>query len=268
MRLPLAALCLSSAMAPAFAAEIDARPPDKLTLSGNGSRLTDIEEDGAGGSLNWLHYITPNAIVGLGAEHQYIADSQWTFGSIRGAWSRGEPSSRFNIFAEMHYGDGDENDREFDYSVGVLGLSQSLTQRLSVQLEGRQIDIDTTHGNLPKLGVTYLWTPRLVTSISYAHSVGGNLGTELTTARLDHYGRHMNFLLGGATGRADPSVVNLQPGLTLPSQDLNQGFLGIGKTFSRGEIQLLGDYLKLGESEKVTVTLSFTAYVGSRGRTP
>ena len=84
--------------------------------------------------------------------------------------------------------------------------------------------------------------------------------------RLDHYGDVMNFLIGGALGHADPSVVNLQPGLTLPSQDLKQGFIGIGKTFRGGEIQLLGDYLELGESEKVTVVLSFTAYLGSRGR--
>ena len=61
MRLPLAALCLSSVIAsmltPArsVAAEIDARPPDRLTLSGNGSRLTDVgvDEDGYGGSLNY-----------------------------------------------------------------------------------------------------------------------------------------------------------------------------------------------------------------------
>ena len=121
---------------------------------------------------------------------------------------------------------------------------------------------------MPKLGLTYLLTPRLSANVSYAQSVGGNLGTELTTVRLDHYGNVMKFLIGGATGEADPSVVNLQPGLRLPSQDLKQGFLGIGRTFSRGEILLLGDYLELGESKKVTVTLSFTAFVGSRGRAP
>jgi hypothetical protein len=274
MRLPLAALCLSSVvaytLAPArvLAAEIDARPPDRLTLSGSGSRLMDIEEDGAGGSLNYLHYITPDALFGLGGEYQTIADSKWSFGSLRGALSRGEPQSRFNISAEVNYGDGDENGRKFDYLVAVLGFSQSFGSKFSVQLEGRQIEIDTTHGNLPKLGLTYFWTPRLSTNVSYADSVGGNLGTELTSARLDHYGKYVNFMIGGATGRADPSVVNLQPGLTLPSQDLNQGFLGLAKAFSGGEVQLVGDYLKLGESEKVTVTLSFTAYLGSRGRAP
>jgi hypothetical protein len=267
MRLPLAAaLCLTSVTV--TAAEIDARPPDRLTLSGSGARLLDIEEDGAGGSLNYLHYFTPDVIFGLGGEYQTIADSEWSFGSLRGVVSHGEPQSRFNINAEVNYGDGDENGRKFDYLVAVLGMSQNFGGKFSVQLENRHIDIDTSQGNLPKLGLTYLLTPRLAANVSYADSVGGNLGTQLTTVRLDHYGTHVNFLIGAASGEADPSVVNLQPGLTLPSQDLKQGFLGIGKTFSGAEITLLGDYLELGESEKVTITLSFTAFLGSRGRAP
>ncbi len=274
MRLPLAALCLSSviaytlAPARALGAEVDARPPNRLTLSGNGGRLTEIDEDGAGGSLNYLHYVTPDALFGFGGEYQTIADSEWKFGSLRGALSHGQPTSRFNINAEVNYGDGDENGRRFDYLVAVLGLSQSFGSKFSVQLENRHIDIDTTQGNLPKLGLTFLLTPRLAANVSYADSVGGNLGTQLTSARLDHYGTHVNFLIGAAIGEADPSVVNLQPGLTLPSQDLEQVFAGIGKTFSGGEITLLGDFLQLGDSEKVTVTLSFTAFLGSRGRAP
>jgi hypothetical protein len=270
MRLSLAILSLSSfAVAmPAVAAEIDARPPDRLTLSGNGSNLTDVgvDEDGYGGSLNYLHYFTPDVIFGVGGEYQSIAESSWAFGSIRGAYGHGAPSSRFTIFGEFHRGNGDDDGRDFTYQVGVLGLSQSIGSHFSVQLEGRQIDIDTTHGNLPKLGITYLWTPSFSTNVSYANSVGGNLGTELTTARLDHYGKHLNFLMGGAIGQADPSVVNLPVGVSLPVQDLTQGFVGIGKSFSWGEMQLLGDYLELESSEKITVTLSFTAYLGSRGR--
>ena len=270
MRLELAILCLSSfaAAAPALAAEIDARPPDKLTLSGNGSNLTDVgvDEDGYGGSLNYLHYFTPDVIFGLGGEYQSIADSEWTFGTLRGAVGHGDGASRFTVFGEFQYGDGDENGRDFSYQIGVLGLSKSFTKQFSVQLEGRQIDIDTSHGNLPKLGITYIWTPQLSTNISYADSVGGNLGTEITTVRLDHYGKHVNFLIGGAAGTADPNVVNLAPGVSLPAQDLTQGFIGIARVFSFGEVQLLGDYLELESSEKVTVTLSFTAYLGNRNR--
>jgi hypothetical protein len=273
MRHSLSVLCLSSlatlSYTPvgALAAEIDARPPDRLTLSANGSQLKDVgvDEDGAGGSLNYLHYVTPNFLFGAGGEHQTIAESKWSFGSLRASYGRGEPAKRFNIFGEIHYGEGDESGRDFDYQVGVLGISQAITNRFSVQLESRQIDIDTSHGNLPKLSLTYLWSKQLVTSVSYADTVGGNLGTDLTSTRLDYYGQHFNFLLGGAIGTADPSVVNLLPGFRLPPQDLTQGFAGVGKAFSWGEILLLGDYLEVANSEKVTLTLNFTAYLGARG---
>src|SRR5262245_32699332 len=101
----LATLALLSAQA--GAAEVDARPPDKLLLTANGSKLTD--DNGGGGSLNYLHYFTPDAIFGLGAEHQFIADSSWTFGSVRGSYSVGQPAKRFSIFGEAHLGNGDED---------------------------------------------------------------------------------------------------------------------------------------------------------------
>ena len=270
MRLPFILSCLSLAAANfvaarSDAADVDLRPPDRLTLSANASRLVDID-DGGGASLNWLHYFTPDAVFGLGAEHQTIADSQWSFGSIRGSTNFGAAASRFSLYGEMQYGDGDESGRDFTYQIAVLGISQNLNSKFSVQLEGRQIDIDTTHGNLPKLGLTYIWTPHFSTNLGYAKSIGGNLGTELWTARMDHYGRYVTLTLGGATGQADPSVINLQPGLRLPARNLKEGFAGIGRTFSRGEIQLLGDYLQLADSKKITVTLNFTAYLGARGR--
>lgn len=267
MRLSLAALCLTSIAAiPATAAEIDARPPDKLSVSGNVSNFRDSDADGGGGAISYLHYFTPNAIMGAGVDHTFVEDTELTYGSLRGAWGRGEPSSRFTVLAEAYYGEGDDVGRKFDYVVGVLGISQSLTSKFSVQLETRQFDIDTTDGNLPELGLTYVWTPRFVTNVSYAKSIGGNLGTELTSARADYYGKRINFLLGGSTGTANPAVLVPLPGVVLPPTHSTQGFVGIGRTFKRGEFQLLGDYLKVSDSEKITVTLTFTAFLGARGR--
>jgi hypothetical protein len=268
MRLALTALCLTSiaAVAPATAAEIDARPPDKLSLSGSRSNFRDSDADGGGGALSYLHYFTPNAIGGAGVDHTFVEDTKLTYGSLRGAWGRGEASSRFNVLAEAYYGEGDDVGRKFDYRVGVLGISQALTSKLSVQLETKQFEIDTTDGNLPKLGLTYVWTPRFVTNVSYAKSVSGNLGTELTSGRADYYGKYINWLAGGSTGTANPAVLVPLPGVIVPPTHSTQGFLGIGKTFKRGELQLLGDYLKVSDSEKITVTLTFTAFLGSRGQ--
>lgn len=248
------------------AAEVDARPPDRLTLSASGSRQIDVDNGGSG-SLNWLHYFTPDAIFGLGAEHQFIADARLNFGSVRGSWSHGEPGSRWSILGDANYGKGDDGLRTYDYSVASLGISRAITKKLYVELEGRQIDIDTTHGNLPKLGFTYVWSPHLLTYVSYARSVGGNLGTELTAAHIQYYGPYVNLKVGGSSGRADPSVIVILPGdRALPAVDSTQGFVGVSKVFERSEVQLIGDYLKTGESEKVTLTLSFTAYLGRRGR--
>ena len=275
MKLLPTVLCLSSiaasALAPArvVAAEVDARPPDRLTLSASGSKQIDVA-NGGGGSLNWLHYFSPDAVFGLGAEHQFIADARLDFGSVRGAWSRGEPGSKFTLFAEANYGKVDDGRNKSDYSVAALGLSRALSNKFYVELESRQIDIGTTHGNLPKLGLTYVWSTRVLTYLSYAHSAGGNLGTELTTARIEYYAQHVNLKLGAAGGRAAVVVVCPNCGafrVGLPPVNSTEGFAGVGKTFKRGEVQLLGDYLKTGEIKKVTLTLSFTAYLGSRGRT-
>jgi hypothetical protein len=245
----------------ASAAEIDARPANRLILSANGVRLTGID-DGGGGSLNYLHYLAPDALIGIGAEHQFIADSRWTFGSLRASYGFGALDRKTTLFGELHLGEGDENERDFDYGVAVVGVSQSLTSKFSLQLEAREIDVDLSDGNLPKLGLTYVWSPRWLTSVSYAHSVSGNLGTELTSARIDHYGQHVNVFIGGAFGSADPVVLNLPPGAGQPVNNLKEGFAGLGKAFSRGEVQLVGDYLESGESERITVTLTFTAYFG------
>jgi len=258
-----ATLCAPGLVCTARAAEVDARPPDKLAFSASGVRLVDVD-DGGGGSLNYLHYVKPDALFGVGVEHQFIADSQWTFGSLRGAYGFGAPETKTTLYGELHGGQGDEDGRNFDYRVGVLGLSQSFSKQYSVQLETRQIDVDRSRGNLPKLGVTYLWSPHWSTNVSYAKSVSGNLGTELTSARIDYYGRALTVFVGAATGSADPVVLNLQPGITLPVNNLKQGFAGVGRTFSFGELQLVGDYLEAGDSERISVLLSFTAYFPRR----
>jgi outer membrane receptor protein involved in Fe transport len=275
--LPFACLSLAAwAALPtcSVAAEVDARPPDRLTVTAAGSKQIDFDNGGAG-SLNWLHYFTPGLVFGLGAEHQFIGDATLSFGTARGAYSRGEGASKFSVFGEMNYGEGDDGlDNTFDYSVAVLGVAKAITPKFFVELESRQIDIDTSHGNLPKLGLTYVWTPHFLTYVSYAESVGGNLGTDLTSARIEYLGSAVNLKLGGSTGRADPAVIIVGGGalaaeesiVRLPAVNSKQGFIGIGKTFKRGEVQLIGDYLESGDIEKVTITLSYAAFIGSRAR--
>ncbi|MDB6011638.1 MAG: hypothetical protein JWL65_3888 [Gammaproteobacteria bacterium] len=239
---------------------------DRLILGANGSTLTG-GSGGGGGAVTWLHDFGAGTLAGVGAEHQAIANSHWTLGSVIGAVTLGaESGPRTSFSGELHEGSGDIARRSFNYSLAVLGASRTLTKELSVQLEDRQIDIDTTHGNLPKLGLTYAWTRRFQTSLAYAHSVGGNLGTELTTARIDIFGARASFLAGGATGHATPAVVNLQTGLEQPpALSLKQVFVGVFKPFSRANLQLVLDYLDLAGNKRTTLTLTCTLPLGGRG---
>ncbi len=69
------------------------------------AQVSPDTDGGGGGSLSWLHYFSPDAIFGLGAEHQFIADSSWSFATARGAWSTGQPPTRFTVFGEVQYGE-------------------------------------------------------------------------------------------------------------------------------------------------------------------
>jgi hypothetical protein len=250
----LAAMCLAAS----------AHSADRLALSANGSTLTGTD-GGFGGSVSWLHDFGPDVVMGVGGEYQTIADANWQFGKISGSLTRGPTGKRRSLYAELHKGTGEDGAHDFTYQVASAGIILPLAGRLSLQLEDKQVDIDTTHGNMPKLGFSMQWSPRLQTALSYAHSVGGNLGTRLTTARLDFLGDSVRLLAGAAVGEADPAVVNLAPGVVLPSRTLREGFAGLARTFSRAELLLLVDYLELGESERVTLTLGCIIPLGRVG---
>jgi len=237
---------------------------DRLTASANGSTLSD-SDGGGGGSLGWLHNFNPAVIVGVAGEYQTLADSSWGFGSLNLAVGHGQAGRRSNWYAEAHVGSGDDDVHNYDYAVYAGGLIQNLTRQFAVQLEDRQIDIDTTHGNLPKLGFQMLWSPTFLTTVGYAHSVSGNLGTRLGSLRLDHYGKGFNLILGGAGGKASPDVVNLRTGITTSGQTLREGFIGFSKPFSRADVTVVGDYLNLADTERVTLTVSCMFHLRGRG---
>jgi hypothetical protein len=252
----------------AQAAPEPARPTqgsdDRLLLSADHMSLTNTS-GGGGGSINWLRNVGAASVVGLGGEYESLAGSHWAFGNLTGSW--GLPAEQLNVYGEAHLGGGNTGEHHFSYVIVAAGLIRTFAHKFSVQLEDRQLDIDVSHGNLPKLGVTLLASPQWLMALGWQKSVSGNLGTDLGSLRVDHYAHSFNLLFGGAGGRASPAVVDLHTGLVLPGQTLREGFLGISKTFSRTELQLLGDYLNLSGSERITVTLSCTVHLQARAGT-
>ena len=274
MRVWLAMLCVcgasalvSPARAEDQASQASPQPaapvPDRLTLTANGSTLS-AASGGSGASLAWLHYIRSAGMIGLGVEHQSIADASWQFASVNGAFTRKNAAGRtLSIDAVIQRGSGDEAGRAFSYSVTAAGVTDAVTDRVSLRVQSRQIDVDRTNGNLVELGFSYLWNTRFSTNVAYARSVSGNLGTELVSTRTDYYAEHFRVLFGAAFGEAAPSVVNLQPGFPTPGgSSFRQVFGGLSKPLERGELLAVADYLELSGSERVTLTISYTIPLG------
>lgn len=212
-------------------------------IGGNGSSLTGTH-GGGGGSLGWLHNFDADTLIGIAVEHQVISVSRWTFGSLTGATTVSAGEARYTVYGEAHEGSGDDGGNAFKYRVEALGLTGTYFHRLSATVEGRRIDVETTHGNLPRIGLTYLWSPHVQTGLSYQHSFGGNLGTKLTSGRIDILGP-VSFLGGFAVGQAAPSVLGFL--LTLPSHDLAEGYVGVSRSFPRlrSDLTFIVDYQHL-----------------------
>lgn len=256
-------LALVALTCPALGLAAAAESDDRLAIAVNGSTISRAS-DGGGGSIAWLHNFSANTIFGAGAEYQTIANAHWSFGTLNFSKGIGGANHRSTFYAEGRVGSGNDGGQSFDVRQYHVGLIQGITHQLSLQFEDKQIDIDRTHGNLPKFGIQYLWSPRLLSNVSYSHSVSGNLGTRLGAVRVDYYGKRFNVIVGGAGGKASPDIVDLH-GLLQEGLTLREGFAGIGKTFSRVDLTLLGDYIKLGETERVTVTLNCMVHLRSVG---
>jgi TonB dependent receptor len=266
----LVAACLSPQAA--WAVATSPTPPaapvapstDTLMFSANGSTLTDAS-GGGGGSIGWLHDFTAG-VLGVSGEYQTLANAHWEFGSLTGSVSTGNTSAKWTFAADAHLGSGDigvyQGLRRFNYDVEGASIAGTFGGKLTLQLDAQQYDVDTTHGTLPKVGLAYLWTPHWQTTASYARSATGNLGTELETLRIDHYGHTVNWLVGGASGHVAPAVVNLYTGILESAPQLREGYLGISKSFSGSDWSILGDYMKVANEKRITLTVVCALHVG------
>jgi hypothetical protein len=274
MRLPrysallaAASVCLASQPA---AAAIAAPPPppapstDSLIFSANGSTLTGAN-GGGGGSLTWLHDFN-SGVLGVAGEYQRLANAHWAFGSLSGSVNTGDAAAKWTFSGDAHLGSGDislnQGAHHFNYQVEGAGVAGTFDGRVTVQLQAHHYHVDTSHGILPKVGLGVLWTRHLQTTVSYSRSVTGNLGTEIETLQINHYGSALNWLIGGAAGHVAPPVVNLYTGLTGAAPQLREGYLGLSKSFGHTDWSILADYLRVASQTRITLTLVCTLHMG------
>lgn len=250
-------------LGPYAAAAATSTSVDRIAVSGNGSTLTGTS-GGGGGALTWLHNFDPDSLVTLGGEHQKLGPTHWSFGSLSGAVTRAVGDGRYTFSGELHEGSGEDGTHPFKYHIDAASLTGTYFHRLSATVEYRYIDVETTHGHLPKFQLSYLWTPHWQTTASYAVSAGGNLGTRLSSLRVDQYNPVVNLMAGGVYGQASATIINVF--FNSPGNILREGYVGASKTFARRtDVSLTGDFQNLSGTKRTTVTLAVIVRLGSLG---
>lgn len=236
---------------------------DRLLFVGSVSHIPNVNA-GLGGQVYWLHDFSSAAKFNIGIERNSLGDGDWTVGSVSGAFIHSGTTTsprQYGLNGEIHQGSGSDSVHSFKYQVLAGGLSYALTRRLTVQLEERYINVDTSHGHLPKFGLAFTADPRWLATVSYAHSAFGDLRTELFAARIDVSQSDARLLAGVALGKAAPAVANLQPSLSGPGQNFRVLYCGVARQFTGRELQLVADFLDLGGIRRLTLTASYMVHL-------
>jgi hypothetical protein len=181
---------------------------------------------------------------------------------VSGAYSHPlTQSTRWNISAEAHEGSGQTGATHFSYAIEALGAGLALPAGMSLSAEERQIDVDTSHGSLPKIGLSKSWGTHWLTSLGYADSTGGNLNTTYGVARIDFLSAPIQLIAGGSVGHVAPAVLNIE-GILLPqARRLTEVFLGLTKPMRHVDVSLLADRIELQGIDRFTVTLTATVHL-------
>ncbi len=248
---------------------------DRIAIGANGESLTNT--NGGGGALiGWLHNFNADALAGVGVEHQALANAHWTFGSLNGAYSIGQGDQRYSFYGEAHEGGGNSGARALNYHIEAVGVVGTYFHKLSVLVEDRQFYVDTVSGNLPKLGVSYLWNPHVQTGLSYSYSVGSNLGTRLLGGKIDIFEPGLNWLGGFSFGQATAAVLTGSSVVTgektfAPGLRVKEGYVGATLPLPRvrSEVSLILDYQNLTStfvnSKRFQGNLNYIFHLGHHG---
>jgi hypothetical protein len=239
-----------------------AKADDRISVSGDYSTLTGTN-GGGGGSATWLHDLDASSVGTIGGEYEELSDAWWSFGSLALSRGFGPANQRYTVYGEIHEGGGHDGLHSFDYHIEAVGVFATFNHSLSVQLEDKRIDVENTHGNLPKAGLSYLWNPHFMTSVSYQYSVTGNLVTRISGVRLDYYSAAVNLLAGGSYGPTLPVTFDLPSGFFSDIRRVKEGFIGASKPIPRwhSEITLVADYIDLSGIKRSIFTLTYLFHI-------
>ncbi len=225
---------------------------DSLIVAGEWNHFVPAV-NGGNGSVDWVHAGENGRTYTAGVAVFSIAQSHWAFG--RGGASF-RPRPRFTLQGQASVGGGSTPGADFYYQIYEGGLSYKVSQRLYLKFADEYLRIAATHGSLLKTGIIFVPGRRLATDFTYAHSVGGNVGTEFFAGRFDVNVRKITVLSGFALGRATPEIFNVNVGRAPLQRDLREGFIGFRAPLSRFDLTVVADVLNLEATHKRSLTVS------------
>ncbi len=233
---------------------------DSLIVAGEWNHFVPAV-NGGNGSVDWVHAGENGRTYTGGVAVFAISNSHWAFGRVGASF---RPRPRFTLQGQASVGGGSTPGAEFYYQIYEGGLSYKVSQRLYLKFADEYIRIAATHGSLLKTGIIFVPARRLATDFTYAHSAGGNVGTEFFAGRFDVNVRKITVLSGFAVGRATPEIFNVNVGRAPLQRDLREGFVGFRAPLSRFDLTLVADILNLNATHKRSLTVSFKLPIRKR----
>jgi hypothetical protein len=266
MKIFAVCLLLSAWMTAAFAAPpTDGTPsaapaPDSLVFSGSFDRYSPGSL-GSNGSVDWVHASGADRTYTLGFGVYSVDTSRWSFAKL-GAAYHWNARTTFQGLASV--GGGHTDGDGFGYQIYDGSITYKATPRIYVRFGDQLFQIAGSRGHLLKPGLLLVPARRVQADLTYAHSVGGDVGNQFVSGRIDFTARAFHLLGGFSFGYSTPQRLSLDFGGPPVAQNFQEGFFGVGVPLSKTVLSIVADVLD-ADTNRRSVTIIWKVPIGKRG---
>lgn len=220
-----------------------------LYLMGWQDSLTPVGS-GGGASIEWLDSLLPEVTLDLGLAKSDLAGASVSYIKLGGYWKSG---SGIAYHLETRVGSGSQNNTSFSYQIIKGGLSFSLAERLSLELEDEYLHVAQTEVNLVKPSLTYVPLSWLGMVVKYQRSMGGNISINFLSGELDFYIERLKIYGGYGSGSSvlDQNIITGGAFVT------EERFYGISFPLGAYQVDLILDSISQPGIEKSSATLGW-----------
>ena len=208
------------------------------------------QSEGGRGSIDWLHYTARERTLNLGMSTYAMGGSQWTVGRAGVSFRLG---GRWSFDSQLNLGGGHTTGSTFLYQHYQGRFTYHVSSRVYIKAREEFFDIGDSRGHLLGTGIYLIPFHLISADLAYAHSVGGNLGTEFVSGRFEFDRQTLRPFAGFAAGQAGPEVLGLGVGQNAGARDLREGFLGAVFPLSPAELSVAMDWTQVGNTRRGTL---------------